>query len=45
VAGVVNIILKKKADGYDINLKAGGSSRGAPATSACSSPAARAWRS
>ncbi|MEO5932566.1 MAG: TonB-dependent receptor plug domain-containing protein, partial [Duganella sp.] len=28
VAGVVNIILKKQADGYDINLKAGGSSRG-----------------
>ena len=28
VAGVVNIILKKKADGYDINLKAGGTSRG-----------------
>lgn len=28
VAGVVNIILKKQADGYDINLKAGGTSRG-----------------
>lgn len=28
VAGVVNIILKKKAEGYDINLKAGDSSRG-----------------
>ena len=28
IAGVVNIILKKQADGYDINLKAGGTSRG-----------------
>ncbi|MTV40409.1 TonB-dependent receptor plug domain-containing protein [Duganella radicis] len=28
IAGVVNIILKKQADGFDINLKAGGSSRG-----------------
>ncbi|MYM21406.1 TonB-dependent receptor [Duganella sp. FT135W] len=28
IAGVVNIILKKKADGYDINVKAGGTSRG-----------------
>ena len=28
IAGVVNIILKKQAEGYDINLKAGGTSRG-----------------
>ena len=28
VAGVVNIILKRQYDGYDINLKAGGTSRG-----------------
>jgi iron complex outermembrane receptor protein len=28
VAGVVNIILKKQYEGYDINLKAGGTSRG-----------------
>ncbi|WP_343730603.1 TonB-dependent receptor [Duganella sp.] len=28
IAGVVNIILKKKVDGYDVNLKAGGTSRG-----------------
>ncbi|NVM76014.1 iron complex outermembrane receptor protein [Duganella sp. SG902] len=28
IAGVVNIILKKQADGVDINLKAGGASRG-----------------
>jgi iron complex outermembrane receptor protein len=28
IAGVVNIILKKQADGFDINLKAGGTSRG-----------------
>ena len=28
VAGVVNIILKKQADGFDINVKAGGTSRG-----------------
>jgi len=28
IAGVVNIILKKQYDGYDINLKAGGTSRG-----------------
>ena len=28
IAGVVNIILKKHADGFDINLKAGGTSRG-----------------
>ncbi|KQQ32598.1 TonB-dependent receptor [Duganella sp. Leaf126] len=28
IAGVVNIILKKRYDGYDINLKAGGTSRG-----------------
>jgi len=28
IAGVVNIILKKQYDGYDLNLKAGGTSRG-----------------
>jgi iron complex outermembrane receptor protein len=28
IAGVVNIILKKQYDGYDINLKAGATSRG-----------------
>ena len=28
IAGVVNIILKKKAEGFDINVKAGGTSRG-----------------
>lgn len=28
IAGVVNIILKKKADGFDVNVKLGGTSRG-----------------
>jgi len=28
IAGVVNIILKKQAEGFDINVKAGGTSRG-----------------
>ncbi|MRW86447.1 TonB-dependent receptor [Pseudoduganella sp. FT26W] len=28
IAGVVNIILKKQFDGYDVNVKAGGTSRG-----------------
>ncbi|WP_312516653.1 TonB-dependent receptor domain-containing protein [Massilia sp.] len=28
IAGVVNIILKKKAEGFDINVKLGGTSRG-----------------
>ncbi|SDC72895.1 iron complex outermembrane recepter protein [Massilia sp. PDC64] len=28
IAGVVNIILKKKATGFDVNLRAGGTSRG-----------------
>jgi len=31
IAGVVNIILKKQYSGYDINLKAGGTSRGGAA--------------
>ncbi|OON60024.1 TonB-dependent receptor [Massilia sp. KIM] len=28
IAGVVNVVLKKKADGLELNLKAGGTSRG-----------------
>ena len=28
IAGVINIILKKKADGVDVNVRAGGTSRG-----------------
>ncbi|KAB8040242.1 TonB-dependent receptor plug domain-containing protein [Janthinobacterium aquaticum] len=28
IAGVVNVILKKQAEGFDINVKAGGTSRG-----------------
>ena len=28
IAGVVNVILKKQADGFDVNVRAGGTSRG-----------------
>ena len=32
IAGVVNVILKKQAEGFDINVKAGGTSRGGAAS-------------